>query len=337
VNPSKTDIPAGLGHPASQVRDLLEKATCILVVSHIDPDGDALGTQLAFGYYLKSLGKSVYMVRDSDIPDKYKFLPGVNEIVPADTLPGDVKIDTGLVLECPSLRRAGTAAERLTNGVRIVNVDHHQDSSEYGTVNWIDTKASSVGEMAYEFFQSVGFDIDADVATCLYTAILTDTGRFRFSSTTARTMTIAGDLIARGADPRAICDFVYYDMRPSSMILTGKVLNTLEYHHDGRVCLLTLTAAMLAEAGADESDSDGLVDFTLFTRGVNTGALLKEIDENTTKVSLRSCNGVNVAAIASKFGGGGHFNAAGCRIPLPLAEAREEILNLLREANGRSK
>ncbi len=336
MNPTKTDIPAGLSHPTSQIRGALEKATRILVVSHIDPDGDALGTQLAFGNYLKSLGKEVHLVRDSEIPDKYRFLPGVDNIVPANTLPKDVAIDTGLVLECPSLKRAGTAADFLTNGMLIVNIDHHQDSAEYGTVNWIDTKASSVGEMAYEYFQAVGFEIDADVATCLYTAILTDTGRFRFASTSSRTMTIAGELIAHGADPRVICDYVYFDMQPSTMILTGKVLNTVEYHHDGRVCILTLTAAMLTESGASESDSDGLVDFTLFTKGVTTGALLKEIDQNTTKVSLRSCNGVNVAEIASRFGGGGHFNAAGCRVPLPLKEAKEEILKLLREANGQS-
>jgi len=336
VNPTKTDISASLSHPTSQIKGALEKATRILVVSHIDPDGDALGTQLAFGKYLKSLGKEVFLVRDSDIPDKYRFLPGVENIVLANTLPKDVAIDTGLVLECPSLERAGSAAEFLTNGLQLISIDHHQDSTEYGNINWIDIKASSVGEMAYEYFQAVGFDIDTDIATCLYTAILTDTGRFRFASTTARTLTIAGDLVAHGADPRVICDYVYYDMQASTMILTGKVLNSLEYHQDGRVCLLTLTAAMLAESGANESDSDGLVDFTLFTKGVTTGALLKEIDENTTKVSLRSCNGVNVAEIASRFGGGGHFNAAGCRVPLSLDKAKEEILRLLREANGQS-
>lgn len=336
MNPSKTDIPAGVGHPTSQIRGVLEKANRILVVSHIDPDGDALGTQLAFGAYLKSLGKTVFMVRDSDIPVKYKFLPDVGSIIPAASLPAETTFDTGLVLECPNLQRSGTAADRLTNGVTILNIDHHQDSSEYGTINWIDTTASSVGEMAYEYFEAVGFEVTADVATCLYTAILTDTGRFRFGSTTARTMAIAGDLIARGADPRSICDQVYYDMQPSSMLLTGKVLNSLEYHYNGTVCLLTLTKAMLADAGADESDSDGLVDFTLFTKGVTTGALLKEIDANNTKVSLRSANGVNVAKVAATFGGGGHFNAAGCRIPLPLDRAREEILKLLREANGQS-
>lgn len=337
MNPSKTDIPTRLSNSTSEIRSILEASQRVLVVSHIDPDGDALGTQLAFGPYLRSLGKDVYLVRDSEIPDKYRFLPGVDKIVLDGSLPADLKIDTGLVLECPNLKRAGSAAQRLTNGVKIINIDHHQDSSEYGNVNWIDTGASSVGEMAYEYFEAVGFEVDADVATCLYTAILTDTGRFRFASTSPRTMAIAGDLIARGADPREICDYVYYDMQPSTMLLTGKVLNTLEYHNNGRVCLLILTKEMLTEAGADESDSDGLVDFTLFTRGVTTGALLKEIDETTTKVSLRSCDGVNVADIASRFGGGGHFNAAGCRLPLPLDQAKREILRLLREANGQSE
>jgi len=320
--------------PTGEIKATLERAKRVLVVSHIDPDGDALGTQLAFGEYLRSLGKEVILARDSAIPDKYAFLPDVDTIVPVSAMPDDIGIDTAVILECPTLDRTGGVKKYLSGDVILVNIDHHQDSASFGAVNWINVGASSVGEMAYEYLTEVGFDISRKVATDLYTAILTDTGRFRFPSTTKRTMIVAGDLIALGADPRTICDQVYYNMQPTTMLLTGRVLNSMEYHNGGRICLLTLTRRMLVETGARESESDGLVDFTLFTQGVVTGALLKEIDPQTTKVSLRSNNGVNVSEIAARFGGGGHVNASGCHVPLPLNEAKAEIVAALKEADG---
>jgi len=322
--------------PIDLVSDRLSKASRILIVSHVDPDGDAIGTQLAFGRYLRDMGKVVFMVRDSEIPAKYMFLPKVDTIVSAKSLTEDPAIDTALVLECPTLSRAGSATRFFKDNTTIVSIDHHKDSTDFGQVNWIDATASSVGEMAYEYFVHEGYDIPATIATQLYTAILTDTGRFRYSCTSPRTMTIAGDLIARGADPRTICDYVYYDLPPSTMLLTGKVLSSLEYYNDGTVCLLTLTNDMLAEASADPSESDGLVDFTLFTKGVTTGILLKEVDSSHTRVSLRSSDEIDVARIAASFGGGGHKNAAGCELPLPLGAAKQRIIEILQEAGDQS-
>jgi phosphoesterase RecJ-like protein len=319
--------------PTAAIASILTTAERLLVVSHIDPDGDALGTQLAFGEYLKSLGKQTYLVRDSEIPSKYMFLPGVNEIRPASALPEGLKLDAAVVLECPTLARIGSAAKQLADGVRIVNIDHHRDNDSFGELNWVDIAPSSVGEMAYEYFTAVGFTITPSVATCLYTAILTDTGRFRYASTSARTMEIAGILIEQGADPHQITDQVYYNLRPAAMKLTGKVLNSIEYFCKGRVCVLSLTQEMLKETDAVESDSDGLVDYTLFTEGVSAGALVKELKDGRTKVSFRSTNGINVADLAYKYGGGGHFNAAGCMIPKPFAEAKAEVMSMLCEAD----
>ncbi len=323
--------------PILPIQRKLLAADRIMVITHIDPDGDALGTQLAFGRYLKDLGKRVFLIRDSEIPDKYLFLPGVGEIISVDDLSEEPEIDTLLILECPSLERAGRAARFAGDDVTIISIDHHQGSAEVGEINWLDLETSSVGEMTYEYFCSVGYDIPPEVAVQLYTALMTDTGRFRYQSTSPRTMVIAGELINLGADPRMICDNVYFNMRPSTMILTGKVLSTMEFHDHGRICLLTLTREMLREAGADESESDGLVDFSLYTRGVVAGALLKEISENETKISLRSTNGVNVGEIAAHLDGGGHVNAAGCRMALPLEKARVELIKILGEANAASR
>lgn len=328
---SKTSCPSIM--PTEAINRIFEKARRILIVSHIDPDGDAIGTQLAFGEFLATRGKEVLMVRDSELPDKYSFLPLIDEIVETSSLSAETAIDAALVLECPNLQRIGTAARLLKPGVPVINIDHHRDNAMFGDVNWVDIQPSSVGEMAFAYMRQTGFVITPTIAECLYTAILTDTGRFRFASTSPRTMTVAGELMALGADSRKICDQVYYNVRHSALKLMGKVLNGIEYHHQGRIAILTLTRQMLKDAGAEESESDGLVDLTLFGRGVVAGALLKEIDATHTKASLRSANGVNVAAIAYQFGGGGHFNAAGCTIPLSLAEARKTVIKMLSEAN----
>jgi bifunctional oligoribonuclease and PAP phosphatase NrnA len=329
----RNDIADHVSGLIARVHEKLLGARAILVVSHIDPDGDALGTQLAFGQYLKECGKTVYLVRDSEVPEKYRFLPDVASIVLAGSLPDNLEIDTALVLECPVATRAGSAVRFLKDSVTVVHIDHHSDSTPHGDINWIDIATSSVGEMAYEYFTAVGYHFDERVATQLYTAILTDTGRFRYASTSPRTMAIAGELIARGASPRDICDAVYFDLPASTTLLMGKVLASMEFYNHGRICVFTLTQAMLDDSGASASESDGLVDYTLFTRGVVTGALLKEISDSRTKVSLRSSDGVNVAQIAAVFGGGGHFNAAGCELPLPLDRARTEIVRLLTEAD----
>lgn len=330
MSATRTDTRDRFKSYVAHIRDIVENARRVLVVSHIDPDGDALGSQLAFGQYLRDLDKEVVLVRDSDIPQKYRFLPDVDSIVPADAV-SNSEFDVAVVLECPSIERVGSAQRFLRENTRVISIDHHRDSIDLGEVNWVNLGASSVGEMVFEYFTAVGYDFDSRVATHLYTAILTDTGRFRFESTTPRTMAIAGELIACGANPRTICNHVYFDLSPAAMLLTGRVLATMEFHAEGRVCTVVLTRTMLEECGAEPADSDGLVDFTLFTRGVVSGALIKELDGSSCKVSLRSSDGVNVAELASRFGGGGHFNAAGCTIQMPLETARVAVVEMLSE------
>ena len=314
------------------IREALEAAEHVLIVTHIDPDGDALGSQLACGRYLLDQGKQVTMVRDSEIPHKYRFLPMVDRIVTAESLPESAQFDAVLALECPSVARMGSAARFLPPARAVVSIDHHADSVSFGHINWVDMNASSVGEMLYEYFEYVGYELPREVAVFLYTAILTDTGRFRFQSTSPRTMAIAGELIRRGADPRSICDRIYFNQRREALRLLGMVLNSMEYYADGAVCALSLTRDMLARSGASEADSDGIVDYTLFAEGVRVGVLFKEVDDSRTKVSLRSQNRVDVAAIARTFGGGGHPNAAGCVVGHGLTEARRMVLDILTQA-----
>lgn len=315
-----------------EIRAAVEQSSSVMVVSHLDPDGDALGTQLAFGQYLRDLGKRVYLLRDSAIPDKYQFLPGAEQILPAESVQGSIRVDAAVILECPTLDRIGSAKRYLGDGMTVISIDHHRDSHDFGRINWVDVTASSVGEMVADYFSRVGYRPSAEVATQLYTAILTDTGRFRYQATSAHTLRVAADLIECGANPREICDQVYFSLRPTTIKLIGKVLNHVEFHEFGRLCLLMLTREMYAAAGAEDYESDGIVDFTMFNKGVVVGALLKETPNSSIKVSLRSSNGVNVAAIAAEFGGGGHFNAAGCTLNGTVQQARGVILKKLSEA-----
>ncbi|NOY88093.1 MAG: bifunctional oligoribonuclease/PAP phosphatase NrnA [FCB group bacterium] len=321
----------GANPPVLEINNILDNSQSVLVVSHIDPDGDALGTQLAFAAYLKYLNKNVYLIRDDIVPEKYKFLHGINNIPHISTLPETISIDAAVILECPNIQRVGESHKYLNGDIQIINIDHHRDNELFGKVNWINIKASSVGEMVYEYFEDIDFKVDKYIAEQLYTAIMTDSGRFRFNTTSPRTMEIAGKLIAAGASPQKICDLLYYNFQLSTIRLIGKVLNTIEYHHKNRICFLTLTKEMLKNTNAHESESDGIVDYTLYNTGVKVGALLKEISIARTKVSLRSKDGINVSLIATHFGGGGHYNASGCIINQPLEKAKEELLRKLNE------
>ncbi len=334
---NKNNAPMVTAPPVAEIRDILENSKRVLVASHVDPDGDAIGTQLAFAFYLRKLGKEVFLVREADVPTKYRFLGGTEDITPVDEYPEDFRVDTAVILECPSKARIGKVAKFLHDDVKIVNIDHHYESGEFGTVNWIDPTRSSVGEMTYDLFEALDYNIPPEVAEQLYTAIMTDTGRFRYQSTSPRTMEVVGHLIGAGADPKKITEFVYFRLSASTMKLTGQVLSTIDFHDDDSVCLLTITKKMLQEAGADMSESDGLVDFTLFADTVDIGALLKEVSENETRVSLRSRDHINVSEIAARYGGGGHFNASGCSLDMNLDQARQELIKVLTDARRGKK
>ncbi len=328
----KTDrLEIDINRPFKEIGLLIESAKKLLVVSHINPDGDALGTQLAFAAYLKSLGKEVTLVREEAIPERYQFLPGIEQIRPIDNIKNSLDIDTVIALECPKLSRAGDIINSLSDDIKIINIDHHQDNDNYGQVKWIDKDASSVGEMVYELFESFRYQIDEETAVQLFTAILTDTGRFRYESTSGRTMEIAGKLIEAGANPRDICDKVFYDLQPATIKLIGNVLSNAEFVDNGKTCLLSLTNEMLESEEYSEAETEGIAEYSLYGKGVTLGVTFKERNQGITRISLRSRGNPNVAELAAEFGGGGHICAAGCSIDKPMSEAKKEFLQKLKE------
>jgi phosphoesterase RecJ-like protein len=315
--------------PAEEITRILEESNSILVASHVDPDGDSLGTQLAFAGFLRKNGKRVFLFREDVIPQKFQFLPELENIKHIHDVPENFSVDAAVILECPRITRAGNIIQKLNKNCKIINIDHHQDNEIYGDVHWVNSEASSVGEMVFEYFEAVGYNVDEPAATQLYVAMLTDTGRFRYSSTSERTMQIAGKLIGAGADPRTICDQIFYNMPIATIKIIGHALDKAEFLRDGRVCVLSIGKEILSKHEARLSETEGLAEYSLYGKGVEAGLLLKEGEDGVTRISLRSRGKFNVAELAAKFGGGGHVNAAGCSIEKSLGEAKKDILKEL--------
>ncbi len=317
----------------SEIIESIANSHSVLITSHMGPDGDSIGSQLALAKYIKERGKDVMVANHGSIPEKYKFLPGIESIVkPTDG--AERSFDLVIVLECPDVQRTGDVSGMIDDGTKLINIDHHPDNTDFGDINLVDTRAAAVGEMLAEIFLDTEYKIDSDTATLLYSAILTDTGRFRFESTSRRTMEIAGKLIEAGANPRQICDNIYFSYTESILKLTGEVLSKARLFEAGKVCLISLDKKMLKDNGSALADTEGMAEYTLYLRGVVVGALLREIDDNVTKVSLRSRGDVDVSGLAHKYGGGGHFNAAGCTINMALSPAEEKLLEDLGKLAG---
>ncbi len=308
-----------------EIIKFIADARSVLITSHRGPDGDSIGSQLALARYIKDQGKNVTIVNHGSISDKYKFLPGVELIIKPDKGSKN-NFDLVIILECPDVQRTGDVADMIADGIKLINIDHHPDNTNYGDIILVDIEAAAVGEILAEIFLEAGYKIDGDAATLLYTAILTDTGRFRFESTTKRTMEIAGKLIEAGASPRQICDNIYFAYSESILKLTGKVFSRVRLFEDGKVCLISLDKKFLADNGSSLTDTEGMTEYTLYLQDVVVGAMLREIEDNITKVSLRSRGNIDVSGLAHKYGGGGHVNAAGCTINLPLNWAEKKLL-----------
>lgn len=322
---------------AKAVEKVLRKAKNILVTSHQDPDGDSLGSQMALIAYLQKKKKRILALNQGKMPKKYRFLDPKRVIQePVEPLPNFAP-DVAFVVECPSLKRIGCVQKFLRPETVIVNIDHHPKNEKFGQINWLDAKASAVGEMIYDFLLAARFKITRPVAEALYTAILTDTGRFRYSSTKPRTLEICARLMQLGADPQKITEEVYYRISPSDLRLVARVLEGMELHAGGQVCFLSIDDQTLADTGARFEDTEGIVDYSLYLREVKVGVLFKELSASKTKVSLRSQNGIDISPVAKAFGGGGHPNASGCALSLPLPEAKRTVLQKVSELlqNGR--
>lgn len=308
-----------------------KKAHKILVVSHVSPEGDAVGSLLGMALALRAAGKDVTAFLEDPVPDLFLFLPGADTVV--HDLAGKGPFDATMAVDCGQKERLGDGFIALADHGVLVNIDHHATNDRFGDINVIVDDASSAGELVYDFCMAAGYEITKDIAVNLYVAIHTDTGSFRYSSATASSFTKAGDLVRRGVEPWVIAQRVYETTPVKKYKLLAMVLATLDVIEMGRhgsIATLAVTLDMFKKAGADKDNADGFVNYARSIEGVSVGMLLREAGPNLYKVSLRSKGDVDVSEISLSFGGGGHRNAAGFTLSGTLEEVRVRVLDVIK-------
>ncbi|EQB63577.1 MAG: Phosphoesterase RecJ-like protein [candidate division Zixibacteria bacterium RBG-1] len=298
----------------------------------MDPDGDSIGSQLAWGSFLKRFKKQFKIINQGQIPEKYQFLDPQNLIENIDSKNyKDFRPDAVFIFECSYLDRIGRVQKLISPKTPIINIDHHQDNQKFGTINILDKKASAVAETIFDLLKLAKFKITPQTANWLYAAILTDTGRFRFSSTTSKCLRVCAELIDSGADPKLLTDKIYYSVNLSDLRFLGYVLSQMEIEEDGKISSIALKKEILDRYQINTENTEGVVDYSLLLKGVKVGILFKEIAPDRTKVSLRSQNNIDISRIAKAFGGGGHKNAAGCLLRVNMQEAKEIVLKEIKK------
>jgi len=301
-----------------------------LVTSHQNPDGDAIGSSLAMARVLRSIGKTAMVWLKDPSPSIYHELPGVDRIFNGTEPPPGFPegLSATFVMECPSLDRTGLE-EHLPSGPPLLNIDHHLGNQLYGAVNWVDPMAPAVGEMVLRLAQALHAGINEDTANLLLTALVSDTGGFRFSNAREMAFQAAADLVRAGGKPELVSKWIYESNPLSRIQLLKEMLGTLEIHQDGRIATVTLTPEMFASTNASSGDAEGLIDIPRSIAGVEAVALFRGVGEGEVKISLRSRGDLDVEAVARQHDGGGHHNAAGCRFSGTYQEAKEAIVSAL--------
>lgn len=329
---SLTHRPVNSYSVLSQVVELIENKQKFGITTHIKPDGDGVGSSLGLFWLLKSLGKSAEVIVRGDVPPAYRSLPGADHIRDIERI--DREYDAVFVIECSDLDRPGIAG--LENEF-TVNIDHHTTSEHFGTINWIDSTASAVGEMIYNLCKAIGGRVTKEIAECVYMALVTDTGSFHFSNTTERTLKVASELIKAGVRPAAISEAVYNNYPWSRIELMRQVLDTVRRDATGKIACLRQTLKMREQAGAIDGDNNGFVNIPLAARDILAAVYMREVGLGQYRVSLRSKGDINVAKVAERFGGGGHRNAAGLKVDGDWDSREAEIVEAVREAVERAE
>lgn len=307
----------------AEVLKQIEQRNRFLLTSHARPDGDAIGSALACGEILRSIGKEAEVVLSDGVPRIYQSLPFADRVVQSERVNGEY--DAAIILECDSIER--TRLEGFENQF-VINIDHHQSGQPFGNLNWIDPKAVATAEMVYRMAREAGVKVSSDIATCLYTGVLTDTGSFVFEGTNEHTFALARELVLAGADPVRCARNVYFGHSTAKMRLLGAALSHLE--REGELAWFWVTQEEMERFNAIEEDCEGLVNYALSIYDVQVAILLRELPDGKFRVSLRSKGEVNVALIAEQFGGGGHECASGFSVTGPLLVALSRILALFR-------
>jgi phosphoesterase RecJ-like protein len=307
-----------LQHAFEEFRAIIEKSSRFVLTTHVNPDGDGLGSELALAAHLTALGKTVHILNHSGTPYFYRFLDPHHRILRFDTSKHTSVVNSAdviVVLDTNTPDRLGDLKASVADSTaRKVCIDHHLDKAEFADLYILDEPSAATGEIVYRLLEFLAGDtFSSDIATALYTAIMTDTGSFRFPKTDATLHRHVARLIECGADPVYVYQQVYEQGSPGRLQLLGRVLSTLQTAHGGAVAYLKATREMFRETGTSEVDTDNMINYTLTIRGVRIGLMVTEL-EGGVKVSYRSKGDIWISELAKEFGGNGHKNAAGSRV-----------------------
>ena len=308
----------------AQIVKFVEENNRFLVASHINPDGDAIGSSLALALALKKMGKDVVVYNKNGVPYQYKHLAGAALVI--DDIISEKAFDAVFVLDCTEPERVGPEFADSVSTKKWINIDHHLTNETFTELSYIDTKACSAGFLVYNLIKQLHVEIDRDIAENIYTTIVTDTGSFRYSNATIEAFAAASELVELGASPWEVASKIYENQPIERIKLLGLVLETLEHSESGLVASVVVSKQMMDAAGIGHEATDGFVNYPRSIEGVEVAFLLREIGENRYKISYRSKGLVDVAAIAAEFGGGGHRNAAGCVMEGSLADVRKRAV-----------
>jgi len=310
------------------IRTILEKIDAgqsFLVASHENPDGDAMASTLALVNFLRECGKDVVAYNKDGVPKDFDFLPGAETLV--DRLDPGAVFDVGFVLDAGELRRAGN---HLKDACRsLVNIDHHPHSENFGDVFYVDESASATGAMIYRVIKTSGRPLSLDVALCVYTAILSDTGSFRYSNADPEAFNMAAEMVARGVCPWDVASGLYESQDEKRLRLLALALATLTVSGCGSYASLSVTREMMEQTQAGPEHTDGFVNYPRSVRGVEVAIFFRQVGEQAFKVGFRSKGKVDVGALSREFGGGGHHNAAGAVVEGTLEQVRKTVFSRL--------
>jgi phosphoesterase RecJ-like protein len=312
-----------------RIVDVIRSNSSFLLTTHEGPDGDAIGSSLALASFLRAIGKRVTVHYQDPVPDLYAFLPGADSVY--SHIP-DQFFDVAVVLDIGERQRAGKEFCAFSQIGTTINLDHHLSCDNFADVNLIDSQAAATGVLVYRIARAYDYRFDADTALCVYVAIITDTGSFRYSNANREAFTVAGEMIESGVNAWDVAEKLYENQPQRRLELLAQCLPTLEVFKEGMAASVTVTTDMYAACGADAELTDGFVNYPRSIRGVEVAIFFRQLEEMKFKVGFRSKGKVNVAAFSAALGGGGHHNAAGCTVAGSLADVKAIVYKIVEES-----
>ena len=310
----------------SAICRVLREKDRFLVSCHENPEGDAIGSELALALALRKMGKTATVLNADPVPANLLFLPGADTVVFDED---GSKYDVAVVVDCGSPERTGRVGHELRKCPLLVNIDHHRTNGDIGELALVDPDAAATGLLIHRVLSAMGYEICLDVATNIYVAVLTDTGSFHYGSSSPEAFEVAGEMVRRGVDPWAVAEQVYETQSARRLRLLGRVLDSLEVSADGRVACITTMREDLREFASGKDALEGFINYPRSIVGVEVAVSFRDEEGGVFRVSFRSKGRVDVSAVAARFGGGGHRNAAGCTVPGTLADVKKRVLEAL--------